>query len=308
MEIEDKDSLDFLHSSSPSVQSFILVIPDEEISTKIGASKLSFKSEFLQIVRKSKISTSIVSEQSANYLLIGKKNEKLDFFHTFKVRNDGPSNLNDFDFYLTVTAVDVVEFNVEIIDTDCRAANVVHPESGDNNCQESENCLFFFCNIGRIQKNEHQILKIKLSIQDLKTREEEESMGFIESAVKIPNSIDDEKEEYKYTTIHFRTDFSQPTIVQKIIDHWYVVAGIIIGLIIICIAVAVLFKFDVFNKVRIYREEIDIIHSARNSRLRGSEVAEEVNRNVFINRGNNMEEDLTEFNGVEMKEIMSQND
>ena len=167
--------------------------------------------------------------------------------------------------------------------------------------------IFFFCNFGRIQKNEYQLLKIKISVQNLKTEEDEESLGFIESSVNIPNTIDDEKEEYKYKTVHCRTDFSQPTIVQKIIDHWYVGTGIIIGLIIICVAVAVLLKFDVFNKVRVYREEIEIIHSARSSRLRDSEVAGEVNRNVFINREIDLGEELDDGKGMEMKEVKSQN-
>ena len=103
--------------------------------------------------------------------------------------------------------------------------------------------------------------------------------------VKIPYVVDDENEVYKYKSHYIITDFSQQTTVQKIIDHWYVVIGIIIGMIIICIGVALLIKFDVFNKVRIYREEIDEIHSARSSRLRSSEAPE-----LFRNEGmNNME-------------------
>ena len=148
-------------------------------------------------------------------------------------------------------------------------------------------------------------MKIKISVKNLKTGNKEDSKTFIESALNIPNIINDETEEYGYKTVHFLTDLSQHTIVQKIIDHWYVGIGIIIGIIIICIAVAVLFKFDVFNRVRVYREEIEIIHSARNSRLRSSVGAEEVNRNVFVNREVDGRDETVDGNIMEMKGIES---
>ena len=126
---------------------------------------------------------------------------------------------------------------------------------------------------------------------------------FVETRLNIPKTIDDEKEIFNFKTVFFRTNFSQHTIVQKIINYWYVFVGIIIGVIIISIAFALLFKYDMFNKVRVYREEIEIINSARNSRLRNSEVAEEVNRNVFINRGISVQEEKHSGINLEMKEI-----
>ena len=309
MAVEDRNMFDIIPAFTPSVQSSILVIPDEEISTKKGSSKLtSLKSEFLQIIRNSKISSSIVPELSTNYLMIGKETENFEFFHTYKVRNEGPSSLADLDFSLAVTALDVNEFSVEVIDRDCRASDGNNPETETSTCPDTEKCAFYVCNTGRIQKNEDQFLKIKISVTNLETNLEEQSRKLIQSALTIPNMIDDENEDYSTKTVYFMTDFSQHTIVQKIIDHWYVGIGIVIGLIIICITVAVLFKFDVFNRVRIYREEIDIIHSARNSIMRNSEpVIGEENRNVFVNRDIDLDDEKSNSNNMEMKEMKIEN-
>ena len=57
--------------------------------------------------------------------------------------------------------------------------------------------------------------------------------------------------------------------------------------------------------MRVYREDIESIHSARNSRLRSSVGAEEVNRNVFINREVDGRDETVDGNIMEMKEIKS---
>ena len=287
---------------SPSVESSILVIEDEEISTKIGSSALTtLKSEFLQIMRKSKISTTVVPELSTNYMMIGKETKQLEFFHTFKVKNNGPSSLDDLDFSLTVTGVHLTDFGVEVIDRNCTPSEGNNPETDTNTCQDPDTCVFYLCSTGRIVKNEEQLLKVRIFVYNLENTNSEESKKLIESGIYIPNIVDDENELYNYNTVYFITDFSEQTIVQKIIDYWYVATGIILGIIIICIGVTVLFKFDMFNRVRIYREEVEIINSARNSRLRTSEAPEEAAKHIFLNQGINLEDGKDDVNTMEMK-------
>jgi len=300
MAIEDKKIFDNIQLHSPSVETSILVIEDEEISTKIGSSALtSIKSEFLQIMRKSKISTTVVPELSTNYMMIGKETKQLEFFHTFRVKNNGPSSLDDLDFSLTVTGVHLTDFGVEVIERNCIPSEGNNPETNTNTCQDPDTCLFYLCSTGRIVKNEEQLLKVRIFVNHLEN--DEESKKLIESSINIPFIVDDENEVYNYNTVYFITDFSQHTIVQKIIDHWYVAIGIIIGIIIICIGVTVLLRFDIFNRVRIYREEVEIINSARNSRLRTSAAPEEGGKHIFINQGMNLEDGKDDVNTMEMK-------
>ena len=55
--------------------------------------------------------------------------------------------------------------------------------------------------------------------------------------------------------------------------------------------------------MRVYREDIEIIHSARNSRLRSSVASEEVNRNVFINREVDGRDETAVGNTMDMKKL-----
>ena len=55
--------------------------------------------------------------------------------------------------------------------------------------------------------------------------------------------------------------------------------------------------------MRVYREDIESIHSAGNSRLRSSVASEEVNRNVFINREVDGRDEIVDGNTMEMKEL-----
>ena len=133
------------------------------------------------------------------------------------------------------------------------------------------------------------------SDSQLKGLNEVEVKHFAELKLLTTIKVESSRDNSKTALIGTRFDERlEPTIVSRIINSWHIFKGIAIGLIIIIIAILIFIRLGIFNKVRIYREDIEQIHSRNNSILRGSVES----RNIFIDhvRQSMAEQDVSKNN------------
>merc|ERR1719376_937398 len=122
--------------------------------------------------------------------------------------------------------------------------------------------MSFICGVS-IVKESTQIITISVTMAKLNEIEVEDFAKLrLNTSILVWSSDESSK------SASFETRFDErleATIISNIVNSWHIFLGIAVGIIIIIIFVLILLRLDIFNKVRVYRADIDQIHSRNNS-------------------------------------------
>ena len=221
-------------------------------------------------LRNYNLALKVLPDQSDSFLIIGHSDKIKTGVHTYQLDNNGPDNSGDVDVH-----IDVLSNNLEIAKKDVLIEGADCMEGEASHSQEFGSMMSFICGVN-VVKESTQIITVSVTMAKLNEIEVEDFVKLkLNSSVSVWSSDESSK------SVSFETQFDErleSTIISNIVNSWHIFLGVAVGIIIIIVVVLILLRLDIFNKVRVYRDDIDQIHSRNNSIMRNSVE----NRDIFI--------------------------
>jgi len=114
-----------------------------------------------------------------------------------------------------------------------------------------------FCEFGKLAEEESLILEIYFVVRNIDNSSfQADFAAQVRSSVvaTFPSSLTSESKIGECQTI---VTPHRPTLVQKILQSWDLILGMVIGLILVILTGLVMHRLGVFSRVRLYREELE---------------------------------------------------